>query len=72
MEKITLKKLNDWFEHLDERNKIIALLSIDIDIKELNEMDMEELKNEIASGDEKAIEYYNRVYTANGINLFDE
>ena len=31
-----------------------------------------QLKNEIASGDEKAIEYYNRVYTANGINLFDE
>ena len=48
MEKITLKKLNDWFEHLDERNKIIALLSIDIDIKELNEMDIEELKYEIA------------------------
>lgn len=48
MEKITLKKLNDWFEHLDERNKIIALLSIDIDIKELNEMDIEELKSEIA------------------------
>lgn len=48
MEKITLKKLNDWFEHLDERNKIIALLSIDIDIKELNKMDIEELKYEIA------------------------
>lgn len=31
-----------------------------------------QLKNEIASDDEKAIEYYNRVYTANGINLFDE
>ena len=31
-----------------------------------------QLKNEIASGDEKAIEYYSRVYTGNGINLFDK
>ena len=31
-----------------------------------------QLKNEIASGDEKAIAYYNRVYTSNGINLFED
>ena len=29
-------------------------------------------KEETANSIEKAIEYYNRVYTANGINLFDE
>ena len=31
-----------------------------------------QLKNEIASGDQKAIEYYSRVYKSNGINLFDD
>ena len=31
-----------------------------------------QLKNEIASGDMKAIAYYNRVYKSNGINLFED
>ena len=31
-----------------------------------------QLKNEISNGDEEAIEYYNRVYKANGINLFED
>ena len=31
-----------------------------------------QLKNEIASGDQEAIEYYNRVYKSNGINLFED
>lgn len=31
-----------------------------------------QLENEIASGDQKAIEYYNRVYKSNGINLFED
>lgn len=48
MEKITLKKLNGWFEHLDERNKLISLLINELNIDELNEMSKEELINEIA------------------------
>ena len=31
-----------------------------------------QLKNEIASGDEEAITYYDRVYKSNGINLFED
>lgn len=31
-----------------------------------------QLKNDIKRGDAEAIEYYNRVYTANGINLFGD
>ena len=31
-----------------------------------------QLKNDIQSGDQKAIEYYNRVYKSNGINLFED
>lgn len=31
-----------------------------------------QLKNDIKRGDVEAIEYYNRVYTANGINLFED
>ena len=31
-----------------------------------------QLKNEIASGDQEAIAYYNRVYKSNGINLFED
>ena len=30
------------------------------------------LKNEIRMGNEEAIEYYNRVYVANGRTLFDD
>ena len=48
MKKLTIKTLNDWFENLDEKNKMIVLLSTDIDIDELNEMDIDELKSEIA------------------------
>lgn len=48
MEKITLKKLNDWFEHLDERNKLISLLINEFNIDDLNEMSSEELIDEIA------------------------
>lgn len=48
MKKLTIKTLNDWFENLDEKNKMIALLSTDVDIDELNEMDIDELKSEIA------------------------
>ena len=31
-----------------------------------------QLYNEIKSGNQEAINYYNRVYTANGIDLFEE
>lgn len=48
MKKLTIKTLNDWFENLDEKNKMIVLLSTDVDIDELNEMDIDELKSEIA------------------------
>lgn len=31
-----------------------------------------QLENDIQSGDMEAIEYYNRVYKSNGINLFED
>lgn len=31
-----------------------------------------QLENEIASGDQEAIAYYNRVYKSNSINLFED
>lgn len=31
-----------------------------------------QLKNDIENGDQEAIEYYNRVYKSNGINLFED
>ena len=31
-----------------------------------------QLENDIQSGDQEAITYYNRVYKSNGINLFED
>ena len=48
MKKITLRELNNWFEQLNNKNKLIALLINELDIDVLNEMSEEELINEIA------------------------
>lgn len=55
---------------------VIPLISMGVDFGRFPEKYLTtyryQLHNKIKSGNQEAIDYYNRVYVANGINLFEE
>ena len=68
--------LNRLFASLLVLTLIITCIGLYIDLCRFPEKYLTtwkyQLKNEIALGDEKAIEYYNRVYKDRGIDLFED
>ena len=68
--------LNRLFTSLLILTLIILCLGLCVDLCRFPEKYLTtwkyQLKNEIASGNEKAVEYYNRVYEVNGIDLFGD
>ena len=67
MNKLSISDLNNWFNKLSNKNKVIALLVNDYDKEELDEMSFDELLSEIGFNDINDV-----IYEWNNFTNFDK